>query len=103
MSSWINRSRRTATMRTVAEMGAALEERVSRHDIDLDEAQDLRESWENDDRWKGIVRPYSAEDVLRFRGTARIHHTFAEMGAERLWHLLHTEEYIPALGAMSGN
>lgn len=90
-------------MKTVEEMAVALEERVSRHDIDRDEARELRTSWERDDRWKGIVRPYSAEDVLRFRGTVKIDYTFAEMGAERLWHLLHTEEYIPALGAMSGN
>ncbi|NUM55523.1 MAG: isocitrate lyase [Candidatus Hydrogenedentes bacterium] len=90
-------------MRTVEEMAVALEERVIRHDIDRDEARELRRSWENDERWKGTVRPYSAEDVLRFRGTVKIDYTFAEMGAERLWHLLHTEEYIPALGAMSGN
>ena len=90
-------------MKTVEEMAVALEERVSRHDIDLEEAREIRESWANDERWKGIVRPYKAEDVLRFRGTVRIEHTFAEMGAERLWHLLHTEDYIQALGAMSGN
>ncbi|MCC6152180.1 MAG: isocitrate lyase, partial [Candidatus Hydrogenedentes bacterium] len=90
-------------MQTVEEMAVALEERVNRHDIDREEARALRESWDNDERWKGIVRPYTAEDVLRFRGTVKISHTFAEMGAERLWHLLHTEAYIPALGAMSGN
>ncbi len=90
-------------MQTVEELAVALEERVKRHDIDREEAQALRESWDNDDRWKGIVRPYTAEDVLRFRGTVKISHTFAEMGAERLWRLLHTEPYIPALGAMSGN
>lgn len=90
-------------MKTVEEMAVALEERVTRHDIDRDEARDLRTSWVNDERWRGVVRPYAAEDVLRFRGTVKIDYTFAEMGAERLWRLLHTEEYIPALGAMSGN
>jgi len=90
-------------MKTVEELAVALEERVTRHDIDRDEAHELRTAWENDERWKGIVRPYTAEDVLRFRGTVKIDYTFAEMGAERLWHLLHTEPYIPALGAMSGN
>jgi len=90
-------------MKTVKEMAVALEEKISKHDIDPDEARELRESWERDDRWKGIVRPYTAEDVLRFRGTAKIEYTFAEMGAERLWHLLHTEDYIPALGALTGN
>ena len=90
-------------MKTVEEMAVALEERVIRHDIDRSEADELRASWASDERWKGIVRPYSAEDMLRFRGTVKIEYTFAEMGAERLWHLLHTEDYIPALGAMSGN
>ncbi|MDZ4860892.1 MAG: isocitrate lyase [Candidatus Hydrogenedentes bacterium] len=90
-------------MKTVQEMAVALEERISRHDIDPEEARVLRTIWENDDRWKGIVRPYTADDVLRFRGTAKIEYTFAEMGAERLWHLLHTEDYIPALGALTGN
>jgi len=90
-------------MKTVEEMAVALEERVTRHDIDRSEADELRANWAEDERWAGIVRPYTAEDVLRFRGTVKIDYTFAEMGAERLWHLLHTEPYIPALGAMSGN
>src|SRR5262245_42514020 len=54
-------------------------------------------------RWNGIVRPYSDADVKRLRGSVRIEHTLADMGARRLWHLLHTEPYVAALGAISGN
>src|SRR5438309_4078694 len=56
-----------------------------------------------DHRWEGITRPYSEKDVNRLRGTVRIQHTLAEMGARRLWELLHTEEFVGSLGAMSGN
>jgi isocitrate lyase len=54
-------------------------------------------------RFDGVVRPYSAEDVNRLRGSIRIEHTLARLGAERLWQLLHGEAFVPALGAMSGN
>jgi isocitrate lyase len=53
-------------------------------------------------RWKGIERPYSAKDVERLRGTVRVEHTLARLGAERLWELLHTEPYVPTLGALTG-
>jgi isocitrate lyase len=67
-------------------------------------AQDcLNYDWKNNARWKGIQRPYSAEDVLRLRGSIHIEHTLARMGAERLWELLHAEPYVNALGAMTGN
>lgn len=63
----------------------------------------LQESWELDTRWKGITRPYSAEDVIRLRGSIDIEHTLACRGAEKLWASLHTEDYINALGALTGN
>lgn len=63
----------------------------------------LQESWELDTRWKGITRPYSAEDVIRLRGSIDIEHTLACRGAEKLWSSLHTEDYINALGALTGN
>src|SRR6202162_867645 len=59
--------------------------------------------WANNPRWKGIERPYSAEDVLRLRGSIQIEHTLARLGAERLWELLQTEPYVNSLGAMTGN
>ena len=63
----------------------------------------ISQDWSANSRWKGIERPYTAEDVLRLRGSIHIEHTLARMGAERLWDLLQTEPYINALGAMSGN
>jgi isocitrate lyase len=60
-------------------------------------------SWNTDSRWQGIRRPYTADDVVRLRGSVHIEYTLARMGAERLWHLLHTEPYVAALGALTGN
>jgi isocitrate lyase len=59
--------------------------------------------WANEARWAGIARPYSYDDVLRLRGSISVEHTFARLGAERFWDLLHSEPYVPALGAMTGN
>ncbi|MGQ9926393.1 MAG: isocitrate lyase [Chloroflexaceae bacterium] len=59
-------------------------------------------SW-NTPRFQGITRPYTAEDVYRLRGSVQIEYTLARMGAERLWHLLHTEPFVNALGALTGN
>ncbi|MGH3129028.1 MAG: isocitrate lyase, partial [Gaiellaceae bacterium] len=53
-------------------------------------------------RWAGVERPYGADDVERIRGRFRIEHTLARLGAERLWKLLHDDEYVAALGAMTG-
>jgi len=66
-------------------------------------ARALAEQWKTDQRWKGIVRPYSAADVCRLRGTVQVEHTLATLGAERFWELLHSQPYIPALGALTGN
>lgn len=66
-------------------------------------AKELAESWRSDERWRGIVRPYSAEDVVRLRGSIRIEHTLAALGARRLWDLLRSEPYVSALGALTGN
>lgn len=63
----------------------------------------LQESWEMDSRWKGITRPYTAEDVIKLRGSIDIEHTLARRGAEKLWKLLNEEDYINALGALTGN
>src|SRR6188472_3477135 len=54
------------------------------------------------DRWNGIDRVYTEEDVERLRGTIRVEHTLARLGAERLWQLLQDEDYVAALGAMNG-
>src|SRR5690606_33047326 len=63
----------------------------------------LQQEWENDPRWKGTERTYSAEDVIRLRGSVTEEHTLARLGAERLWKLLHEEPYVNSLGALTGN
>jgi isocitrate lyase len=55
------------------------------------------------DRWDGIERPYSQDDVERLRGSVVVEHTLARLGAERLWSLLQTEDFVPSLGAVTGN
>jgi isocitrate lyase len=67
------------------------------------EARKLQESWDTDRRWQGIERPYSPEDVLRLRGSVQIEHTLARIGAERLWKLVNTEDFVSSLGALTGN
>jgi isocitrate lyase len=67
------------------------------------EVAKIAESWEKDPRWQGIQRTYSAGDVDRLRGTVRIEHTLARLGAERLWKLMRERDYVPALGALTGN
>ncbi|MFS8571039.1 MAG: isocitrate lyase/phosphoenolpyruvate mutase family protein, partial [Thermaerobacter sp.] len=66
-------------------------------------AAELELQWAEDERWRGIRRDYSAEDVIRLRGSVQVEHTLARLGAERLWRLLHEREYVPALGALTGN
>src|SRR5947207_8118555 len=68
----------------------------------LTESQ-MESMWAHDARWKGISRPYTAKEVVRLRGTVHVEHSLARLGAERLWELLHTEDYIRALGALTGN
>jgi isocitrate lyase len=67
------------------------------------DASELSRNWHSDPRWKGIVRRYSAEEVVRLRGTLPIEYTLARTGAERFWRLLETEPYVAALGALTGN
>jgi isocitrate lyase len=59
--------------------------------------------WNTNPRWNGIERPYTTEDVDRLRGTLKIEYTLARLGAERLWELMHSNPYVPALGALTGN
>ncbi|MEV4116270.1 hypothetical protein AB0J64_52230, partial [Nonomuraea sp. NPDC049695] len=56
-------------------------------------AEQLQDEWDNDPRWEGVERTYRAEDVIRLRGSVQEEHTLARLGAERLWDLLHTEDY----------
>ena len=69
----------------------------------LPTAEQLKLDWANNPRWAGITRSYSAEDVVRLRGTVQIEHSLARLGAEKLWKSLHSEPFVNALGAMTGN
>jgi len=64
---------------------------------------ELQKQWLEDPRWKGVERPYDAAEVMRLRGSITIEHTLARMGAEKLWKMIHEEDYVNALGALTGN
>jgi isocitrate lyase len=63
----------------------------------------LRQQWTTDPRWAGIERSYTATDVIKLRGSVQEEHTLARIGAQRLWQLLHSEDYVNSLGALTGN
>jgi isocitrate lyase len=67
------------------------------------EAAALERLWATDPRWRDVSRRYTAHDVVRLRGSVREEYTLARRGAERLWGLLHERDYVPALGAITGN
>jgi len=69
----------------------------------LKTAEQLERDWQDNPRWRGVKRSYSGADVTRLRGSVAIEYTLARRGAERLWRLLHTEAYVNALGALTGN
>lgn len=90
-------------MQTIEEKAIEIEKKLSCHEIDFKEIDELEDSWTKDPRWKGVVRPYKPAEVLNLRGTLKVDYTFARVGAKRLWRLLQTEEFVPALGALTGN
>ena len=63
----------------------------------------LQKDWNENPRWKGVKRSYSAADVVRLRGSLPIEHTIARRGAEKLWNLVNTEPFVNTLGALTGN
>ncbi|WP_003275160.1 isocitrate lyase, partial [Ralstonia solanacearum] len=67
------------------------------------EVKKLQQEWDTNPRWKGIKRGYTAEDVVRLRGSLQIEHTLARRGAEKLWSLINNEPFVNALGALTGN
>jgi isocitrate lyase len=79
-------------------LNTANEEQTMRNAV-----EQLRQEWETDPRWQGVRRSYGPQDVVRLRGAIQEEHTLARRGAERLWQLLHEEDYIHALGALTGN
>ena len=67
------------------------------------EIANMKKDWAENPRWKGVTRPYSAEDVVRLRGSLQIEYTLARRGAEKLWDLCTTQPYVATLGALTGN
>jgi isocitrate lyase len=66
-------------------------------------AEQLRKEWQTNPRWKGVERPYKAEDVVRLRGSVHVEHSLARLGAEKLWRYMHEKPFVNALGALTGN
>jgi isocitrate lyase len=69
----------------------------------LPTAEQLKLDWSNNARWDGVTRSYTADDVVRLRGTVAVEHSLARLGAEKLWRYLQTEDFVAALGALTGN
>jgi len=69
----------------------------------LKTAEQIQHEWNTDPRWAGITRNYTAADVVRLRGTIPVEHSIARIGAEKLWRYLHEEDFVNALGALTGN
>ena len=67
------------------------------------EAAQLKRDWSENPRWAGIKRPYTAEEVVRLRGSLMVEHTLARRGAEKLWRLMHEKPFVHSLGALTGN
>ncbi|SFV08549.1 isocitrate lyase [Pseudoduganella namucuonensis] len=67
------------------------------------QAAELQKEWDTHPRWNGVTRSYTADDVVRLRGSLRIEHTLARRGAEKLWDLVNNEPFVNALGALTGN
>ncbi len=66
-------------------------------------AEALTKQWQEDARWNGVERPYTAEDVVRLRGNVDVEYSLARQGAEKLWKYLHEKDFVNALGALTGN
>ncbi len=65
-------------------------------------AKQLTKEWAENPRWKGVKRDYTAEDVVRLRGSIQPEYTYARRGAEKLWKLVNEEPYVNCLGALTG-
>jgi isocitrate lyase len=72
-----------------------------RHNFEA-QVTELREQWTSDERWRSIRRDFAPEDVVRLRGSVRLQHTIADLGARRLWQLLHDEPFVATFGALTG-
>jgi isocitrate lyase len=66
-------------------------------------ANEIQKDWDTNPRWKNVKRDYTAEEVVRCSGSVRIEHSLAKNGAEKLWDLINKEDFVNALGALTGN
>ena len=66
-------------------------------------AEQLAHDWSTNPRWQGVQRGYSADDVVRLRGSVAVEHSLARLGAEKLWRHMHEMPFVNALGALTGN
>src|SRR4029079_14570133 len=66
-------------------------------------ATELSNDWQKNSRWYQVTRPYTADDVLKLRGKVKVEYSIARMGAEKLWNMLLSQDFVCALGAMTGN
>src|SRR6266702_3538440 len=66
-------------------------------------AERIEEQWSSSPRWRRITRRYGADKVVRLQGSLQVEYTLARRGAQRLWDLLTTQDYVPTLGALTGN
>ena len=69
----------------------------------LEKIRKLEKDWATNPRWTGIKRPYTAEDVIKLRGTVDIEYSLSRSGAEKFWSKLHNQEFVAGLGALTGN
>src|ERR1700753_3764016 len=69
----------------------------------LPTAEELRNTWRDSPRWRGVQRTYSAEDVVRLRGTIAVEHSIARLTSEKLWRYVNEKPFVNALGALTGN
>ena len=83
--------------------GGGTGHRLTGPDSAAEQAARLSEEWAASPRWRSVRRIYSAQDVIRLRGTVQEEHTLARLGAQRLWQLLHERDYVHSLGAVTGN
>ena len=80
-------------------MSARGEQKMSR----AEQIKQLEAEWADSPRWKGVTRTYSAEGVVKLRGSVQIEHTLARLGSEKFWRLIHQEKPTCGLGALTGN
>lgn len=70
---------------------------------DNNPVDEIKKNWKENERWKGIKRPYSAEEVLKLRGSIKIEYTIAKLMSEKLWRELKEKPFVAGLGALTGN